>query len=203
MRDKLKRVLPRAVVAAARECSGLPPHVVMTYLRLRAARGIGARRDLSAVPAQPKTLLFVCHGNIMRSPFAAELTRVRLADAGRIAIGSAGTAATNGRPADPRAVAAATRYGISLATHRATLLTREIVARSDLICVMDHRNEAEVIARFPTASPKTVLLGGMEESGGAGPNIPDPYVLEADEVARIYARLERAVGALVKRLLVR
>jgi protein-tyrosine-phosphatase len=118
----------------------------------------------------------------------------------QFAVASAGTWTTNGRPADPRAVAAGSELGVSLAEHESQMLTALMVARSDLICVMDYRNEAEVVARFPGARRKTILLGGVERRPLNGPSIPDPYMLEPDAVAATYRRLSAAVDALVARL---
>jgi protein-tyrosine-phosphatase len=75
-----------------------------------------------------------------------------------------------------------------------------MVERSDLICATDYRNEAEVVARFPRASRKTILLGGLGRAFGVSPSIDDPYSRNADEVALIYGRLSASVDALVARL---
>jgi protein-tyrosine phosphatase len=184
-----------------RDCEGMPTAMVLTYLRLRATRWIGIRSDRAKLRRERRSLLFVCHGNVMRSPVAAELFRARLGPASpQFAVASAGTWTTNGRPADPRAVSAGTELGVSLAEHESQMLTALMVARSDLICVMDYRNEAEVVARFPKAGRKTILLGGVERRPLRGPSIPDPYMLDADAVAATYRRLSVAVDALVARL---
>ena len=75
-----------------------------------------------------------------------------------------------------------------------------MVDRADLICVMDYRNEAEVVARFPRSARKTILLGGVEKRQPLGPSIPDPYTLDADAIAAIYDRVSLGVDALVARL---
>jgi protein-tyrosine phosphatase len=184
-----------------RDCQGLPAPVVYTYLRLRALRSVGLRSDRRKLRRHPRSLLFVCHGNVMRSPVAAELFRQRLGAASpQFAVASAGTWTTNGRPPDPRAIAAAADFGISLDSHRSQLLTPLMVERSDLICATDYRNEAEVVARFPRASRKTILLGGLGRAFGVSPSIDDPYSRNADEVALIYGRLSASVDALVARL---
>jgi len=201
VRSVLRAVLPSFVIAIARDCQGLPAPMVVTYLRLRALRRLGLRSDRAKLRRRPRSLLFVCHGNVMRSPVAAELVRARLGSASPLfAIASAGTWTANGRPADPRAVAAAAELGISLDSHRSQLLTRQMVERSELICVMDFRNEAEVVARFPRASRKTILLGGVERFRVEGPSIVDPYALDPAAVSATYRRVSAAVDALVNRL---
>ncbi len=192
-------MVPGFVRDAIRDCQGLPPAMVAWYVRLRVARALGLRSDRPRALGSHRSLLFVCHGNIMRSPVAAELFRVRSPASAPFAVESAGTWTSDGRLADPRAVAAAARLGISLESHRSRVLTSEMVRRADLICVMDHRNEAEVVTRFPQAEPKTILLGGLDGSPD-GPSIADPYSRDANAVAAIYERLSGAVTALVNRL---
>ena len=195
-----KRFVPRSLVAALRDFAGLPPHSAVTYVRLRIARAMGVRAD-AVRASETSSLLFVCHGNIMRSPFAEALARARLDSASRrFVVRSAGTDARADRPADPRAIAAALRHGISLETHRAQPLTRELIEESDLICVMDHRNEAELVTRYPGATAKTILLGGIDRVADQPAAIPDPYMLEGDDVIRVYDRLASAVDALAARL---
>jgi protein-tyrosine phosphatase len=201
LKSLVKGVLPAFVVSMVRDCQGLPAPVVYTYLRLRALRSVRLRSDRRKLRRHPRSLLFVCHGNVMRSPVAAELFRQRLGAASpQFAVASAGTWTTNGRPPDPRAIAAAADFGISLESHRSQLLTPLMVERSDLICATDYRNEAEVVARFPRASRKTILLGGLGRAFGVSPSIDDPYSRNADEVALIYGRLSASVDALVARL---
>jgi protein-tyrosine phosphatase len=179
----------------------MPPEMVFTYLRLRAARWLRLRSDRRKLRRSPRSILFVCHGNVMRSPVAAELFRVRLGAASpEFAVASAGTWTTNSRPADVRAVAAAGRLGVSLASHRSQMVSRQAIERADLICVMDYRNEAEIVARFSRAARKTILLGGVDKRSPCGPSIPDPYALDADGVADVYQRVSSAVDALVAAL---
>src|SRR5262249_18705979 len=122
LRARAKRSLPTFVVEAVRDCEGLPPQMVITYLRLRTHRWVRSRSDGRKLRRAPRSLLFVCHGNIMRSPVAAELFRVRLGAASpQFAVASAGTWTTNGRLADPRAVAEAVKLGVSLTSHRSQM----------------------------------------------------------------------------------
>jgi protein-tyrosine-phosphatase len=78
------------------------------------------------------------------------------------------------------------------------MVSAELVDASDLICVMDYRNEAELVARFPRAAAKTILLGGVQRTDGESIDIPDPYALEEPAVTLVYDRLAAAVEALVR-----
>ena len=193
-----KRWIPQFLAVARRDCAELPPRAFLAYWRLRAARMLGRRVDTSVLVPRPGSVLFVCSGNIMRSPFAAEMSRVLLSPDQEMTIRSAGTTAGHDRPADPRALAAAARYGFSLEEHRSQLISAELVDGSDLICVMDHRNEAELVARFPHAAAKTILLGGVDRRTGERADIPDPYALDDSGVTLVYDRLAAAVDALVR-----
>jgi len=179
----------------------MPPDKALTYLRLRAWRKLHLRSDKAVLRRlRPQAVLFVCHGNIMRSPMAAELFRTRIGKlAEDISVASAGTRTTKGRPADPRAIAAAQTLGVSLKSHRSQPITPALMAGSDLVCVMDYRNEVDVLTRFPGSARKTILLGGVD-AASEGPMIPDPYSMAPEAVEECYRRVDRAVTALVKAL---
>lgn len=202
LREVVKRLIPASAAPIIRDCREMPVDKAITYLRLRAWRKLRLRSDRAVLRRlRPQSVLFVCHGNIMRSPMAAELFRARVAtlDAA-IGVASAGTWTSKGRPADPRAVAAARELGVSLETHRSQPVTPALIATSDLVCVMDYRNEVDVLTRFPGSARKTIMLGGLDASTSSGPMIPDPYSLGAEAVAECYQRLDTAVTALVRAL---
>jgi protein-tyrosine-phosphatase len=77
-------------------------------------------------------VLFVCAGNLCRSPFAEGLARLRADERGLdVEFASAGEIAYEGSQCPGDAVAAARRYGVDLTTHRARRLTREQEAAAD------------------------------------------------------------------------
>ena len=92
-------------------------------------------------------VLFVCTGNICRSPLAEVLLRRIVSEEGLDGVGvaSAGTGAWDGAPASEGAYLVGLEHGLDLSAHRATLLTREVVKRSDLILTMarHHRRRAD------------------------------------------------------------
>jgi protein-tyrosine phosphatase len=128
-------------------------------------------------------ILFVCMGNICRSPTAEGVFRDYL---GRHAPGldveldSAGTHDYHvGRPPDPRTVAAAARRGIDLSPLRARQVTTVDFERFDLILAMDRLNHVTLLDRSPRqfhARIRTLL----EFAGDGNPaDVPDPYYGEA------------------------
>jgi protein-tyrosine phosphatase len=124
-------------------------------------------------------VLFVCMGNICRSPTAEGVFREhvrRHAPGLDIEIDSAGTHDYHvGEPPDPRTVRAAARRGIDLASLRARQVQDEDFECFDLILAMDRLNHATLLGRSPPefhARIRTLL----EFAGETAPaDVPDPY----------------------------
>jgi protein-tyrosine-phosphatase len=156
----------------------------------------------AGLPAAPK-VLFVCHGNILRSAVAqalyADRVRAGVAPEGSSAE-SAGTAAREGDRADPRGVSAAKEMGIVLDGHRAGRLSEERVNRADLVLVMDFLNEADVVARFPAAAGKVRLLGTFLGHDGRPAEIQDPYGGSQEDVRASFQTIASAIDALAATL---
>ena len=202
LRQALKSLTPAPLLRAVRLCRQVESGARGTLLRLAARRVL--RRGESPLPGElppAAGVLFICHGNILRSPFAETLYRARVSGtplAGGV-IASAGLHAREGREADPRGIAVAPDFGVSLVSHRARRLTSDMIRAADLVLVMDRANEAETVSRYPESAGKVFLLAAA--AGGAGPPvIPDPYSGSEAEVRAAYQAVEAAVGALVGRL---
>jgi glycosyltransferase involved in cell wall biosynthesis/protein-tyrosine-phosphatase len=105
-----------------------------------------------------KTILVVCHGNIIRSPFAASLLAQALGERTSVSIASAGLEAMPGRPPHPTALATAAARRVDLSSHAASRLDPGSVAKSDVIFVMEIPQLLALRRRFPEARAKTFLL---------------------------------------------
>lgn len=173
-------------------------------LRLHLRRMVGLRADrLPAVTTDvAPSALFVCHGNIIRSPMGEALLRRELAALGdtRWRVSSAGVHARAGKPADSRGVRLAPEFGVSLDAHQAQPLTPALIEQATVIFVMDWRNEAELVATYPQAEHKVVLLGAFGLGTRAQRVITDPYDEDIEAVRRAYREVEAAVRALAPSL---
>lgn len=123
------------------------------------------------------SVLFVCLGNICRSPLAEAAFRQ---EAGRIGldadVDSAGTGDWHiGHPPDPRAQAAALRNGIDIAACRARQVGPEDFRRYSHIVALDVQNLADLDAMRPhgSAAALSLLLDHVDGRGGGA--VPDPY----------------------------
>jgi protein-tyrosine-phosphatase/predicted ATP-grasp superfamily ATP-dependent carboligase len=141
-------------------------------------------------------VLFVCHGNIARSAFASSYLQGRCRDNPKaFQARCGGVHGPGGRPADPRVIAIARRWGIELSSHRSRRLDDELVAWADVILVMDTTNLRDVRRRFPTAADKTYLLGLLDSRSAREIEILDPFGKDEatmeDTCSRIAVAIER------------
>lgn len=137
-------------------------------------------------------LLFVCSGNICRSPMAEGIAR-RLADDLRLDVtaASAGTLGIVDRPADPKAVRVCHEVGIDLSAHRSQPLSEELVRDADALFVMEPAHAAELYRRFPWLPEHAVVRTG--ELIGL-PEIGDPIGRWTMTFRKVRKQLEQAVG---------
>lgn len=106
-------------------------------------------------------MLFVCTGNICRSPMAEYLFRSRIAPGFPFRAGSAGLSATDGLAASQTAVEVMNEIGLNMKGHSSRALSNELVDESTIILVMTSAHAAELKRRFPKARDRVHLLGSF------------------------------------------
>ena len=195
----LRSRLPAALLRDLRAFTTLDPGARSIYWKSRLRRALGAHPGGAGPHPEPvRSVLFLCRGNIIRSPMAEALIKRSLGATGAAApaVSSAGLHAVPGRPADARARIVARELGVSLDRHRSRTVTAAMVARADLIIAMDSLVEAELLARYPTARSKVRLLSTPLPGGRLRPiEIADPYDGDLPDIRRCYRRLRSALEA--------
>ena len=149
------------------------------------------------------SVLFVCMGNICRSPTAEGVFRYHVAEAGLdevFEIDSAGTHAYHvGEPPDRRAQEAAARRGFSLADIRARRVGPEDFERFEYIIAMDADNLVMLREQADAAFREKIRLF-LEFGSGPETEVPDPYYGGATGFERVLDLVEDASRGLLKKL---
>ena len=111
-----------------------------------------------------KTILFLCTGNVCRSPMAEGLFRHAVQGRGEFRILSAGLGAVDGQAPTNHSVQAMKEVGIDISWQRSRALTAELVRSADLILGMTHSHTETVALLYPKAAEKTFLLREFDET---------------------------------------
>jgi protein-tyrosine-phosphatase len=146
-------------------------------------------------------LLFVCTGNICRSPLAEAIARDALKRRERtdVIVGSAGTGAWDGAPASEGAYLVGLEHGLDLSGHRARLLTRELVQGADLILTMARHHRARV--HELGGDGRTFVLGEYAGLSGEEAEVSDPFGGDIEIYRTTYSQLDGLVRDALARVL--
>jgi len=161
-------------------------------------KGIGTRNP--ATPRRVESVLFVCLGNICRSPFGAELAKRLLAEAGRddVRCASAGIRPSQAARSPREACRVSAAYGLSLDEHEPQPLTRELMASHDVVFVMERAQLERLRAEYPEFRDRVFLLSLFDDEAGSAYeryNIADPFGQPLTAYEACYERIERAIRA--------
>ena len=111
-----------------------------------------------------KTILFICTGNVCRSPMAEALFRQAADGRGEFRVFSAGLGAVDGQPPTAHSVTAMRELGIDISGQRSRMLTPELVRQADYIFGMTHSHVDTIALLYPQAAEKTFLLREFDDT---------------------------------------
>jgi protein-tyrosine phosphatase len=151
------------------------------------------------------SVLFVCLGNICRSPLAEGVLAHHLAEAGlsdRVFVDSAGTGAWHvGQAPDSRSIAVAAQNGIELSGSARRVRLEDFV-EFEFVLAMDRSNLEDLMDLESGSGSDAVLKLFLEfDSDPTGdPDVPDPYYGGSDGFQRVFEMVDRTCAALVEHL---
>ena len=146
-----------------------------------------------------KTILFVCAGNVCRSPMAEGVLREMLGRRSDLRVVSAGLGALDDVGPSEFAVRVMAERGLDISGFRSQSLTKELVERADFIFVMTGAQQETLQMLYPAAAEKTFLLREFEEVElGANKDIADPMGQPLEAYRRAREQIGRAMPNIVK-----
>ena len=155
-------------------------------------------------------ILFVCLGNICRSPLAEGISRAKLDARGeRVEVASCGTGRWHiGEAPDPGSVAAARRKGLDISSQRARHLSEFLLEEIPLIITMDQQNLRDVRAALGASRSREGLWLLRQFEPETGVKLPrpvsetagvfDPYGSGPDRFDEVYQQVERCCETLIE-----
>jgi protein-tyrosine-phosphatase/predicted ATP-grasp superfamily ATP-dependent carboligase len=139
----------------------------------------------------PAKILFLCYGNICRSPLAAALAEKRLSG---VTIDSAGFHEQTGRSCPQKILRIAESFRTDLSSHRSARVTRDGLANADLVIAMDLENLNCVRQEFPEMANRTTLLGLFATPETVA--IADPYLADEAATSSICEQIRQGIDGL-------
>jgi len=170
----IRKVTNLTLIVPMRRLSGLL-HIIKAKVLRRLAIWVWKQDDTITAnrPRPIHSVLFVCKGNICRSPLAEAYMKSKLTGKHQLRVFSAGLDTTPGHTANSVAETIARQYGLALEGHRTTPISRELIRQADLIVVMEYSQRQSLLATYPEAHGKVSLLSSFRS--GLVTHIPDPY----------------------------
>lgn len=145
-----------------------------------------------------KSILFVCKGNICRSPFAERLFVQLAGEQTRANVSSTGHYPVPDRTSPEKAIRAAREYNVDLSDHRSRVLTEDQLRRADRILVMDRTN-AKACKKQGIDPSRITDLSKFHPDMREGQQIMDPYRSPYSEYVSCFDRIHRAVRGLIEK----
>ena len=144
------------------------------------------------------SIVFICLGNVCRSPYA-EYSLLRLLPGpiqDHVKVSSAGFIGP-GRGSPEDALEVAGERSVDLSGHTSKVLTRGIAETSDLIVVMEGGQRAAILRQFRATRARLIVLGDLDPLRTRRRRIPDPWGRSQEEFRSSYARIDRCLAELL------
>src|SRR4051812_23037289 len=146
-----------------------------------------------------KTILFVCTGNVCRSPMAEGIFRHVMKGRRDVQVLSAGIGAMEGQPPSTYAVQAVRELGIDISKQRSRMLTAELVQEADYIFGMTHSHVVTFFLLYPHAAEKTFLLREFDDTLDIfEKDISDPIGGSYDVYLECRDQIEQGIASLLR-----
>jgi protein-tyrosine phosphatase len=200
---------PAGGASAARIIRAVLTHPVAMWIKARLrvlswmARSAGVTNP--PVPARVRSVLFVCLGNICRSPFAAKQAARLLAGIGdgQVVCTSAGIRPSQAERSPAAACTAAARFDVALDVHLPQPLTREAIAANDMVIVMEAA-QWHLLREAHAPFRDRIFLLSLFDAGARNAyercNIEDPFGQPVAAFEACYARIDRALRGWIMQL---
>lgn len=146
--------------------------------------------------ARPTSVLFVCLGNVCRSPYAEAALRMRTSG---VEVESAGFIGP-GRPPPDTALEAARTRSLDHGSHRSREITPEMLARAGAVFVFDRFNVARLSSLPVSVGVPVFWLGDLDPVWAGKRAIIDPWGKDSEEFDRTFERIDRCVDVLIDTL---
>lgn len=146
-----------------------------------------------------KTILFVCTGNVCRSPMAEGLLRHALKGRGDYRVLSAGVGAIDGQPPSAHGVRALRELNIDISRLRSRMLTGDLVQQADYIFGMTHGHVDAITLLYPQAADKTFVLREFDETLDTyEKDIADPIGGSYEVYLNVRDQIEQGIVSMLK-----
>jgi RpiB/LacA/LacB family sugar-phosphate isomerase len=146
-----------------------------------------------------KTILFICTGNVCRSPMAESLFRRAVAGRGDFRVLSAGLGAVDGQPPTAHSVTAMRELGVDISAQRSRAFTTNLLQQADFVFGMTHSHVDTIALLYPAAAEKTFLLREFDESlEPFEKDVSDPIGSPYEVYVNCREQIEQGIASILK-----